>query len=316
MMRRATAQQIPCIAHKKSVGRRLLESWQLYVLLVPTMTYMLLFNYVPMYGLQIAFRDYQVRKGFWGSNWVGWKHFFTFFTSPQFTQLLGNTLRISLTSLLFTFPLPIIMALLINEVKRPTVKRWIQNITYAPYFISTVIMVSILNVFLARSDGLINQAIRAMGGAPMDFLGKPSLFIPIYVISAVWQNTGWSSIIYIAALSGVDLELHDAAQIDGANKLQRIWHINLPCILPTMVIMFVLSCGHIMSVGYEKIYLMQNAINLSLSEVISTYVYKVGLIRVQFSYTTAIGLFNNVVNVALLLLANTLARKLTSVSLF
>ncbi|MGN0764206.1 MAG: ABC transporter permease subunit [Aristaeellaceae bacterium] len=150
----------------------------------------------------------------------------------------------------------------------------------------------------------------------MDFLGRAELFLPIYIISAIWQNTGWSSIIYIAALSGVDLELHDAAQIDGANKLQRIWHINLPCILPTAVIMFVLSCGHIMSVGYEKIYLMQNSINLSVSEVISTYVYKVGLIRVQFSYTTAIGLFNNVINVVLLLAANTLARKLTDVSLF
>lgn len=293
-----------------------MESWQLYVLLIPTMAYMILFNYVPMYGLQIAFRDYQVRKGFWGSPWVGFKHFQNFFSSPQFSQLLTNTLRISLTSLVFTFPLPILMALLINEVRRPRIKRLIQNITYAPYFISTVIMVSILNVFLSKTDGLINQAIRVLGGSPVDFLGQAPLFIPIYVISAVWQHTGWSSIIYIAALSGVDLELHDAAQIDGANKLQRIWHINLPCILPTFVIMFVLSCGHIMSVGYEKIFLMQNSINLSLSEVISTYVYKVGLIKVQFSYTTAIGLFNNVINVVLLLAANTLARKLTDVSLF
>ncbi len=302
--------------HRKTAVKRLLESWQLYVLLLPTMAYMLIFNYVPMYGLQIAFRDYEARSGFWGSTWVGAKHFQDFFSSPQFSQLLINTLRISLTSLVFSFPLPIILALLINEVRNGRLKKGIQNITYAPYFISTVILVSIINVFLSRTDGLINQLIRAMGGSSVDFLGKARLFVPIYVISSLWQHTGWGSIIYIAALSGVDLELHDAAQIDGANLIERIWHINLPCILPTAVIMFVLSCGHIMSVGYEKIYLMQNAINLSVSEVISTYVYKVGLIKVQFSYTTAIGLFNNVINVALLLLSNWMARRLTDVSLF
>ncbi|MBQ4435139.1 MAG: sugar ABC transporter permease [Clostridia bacterium] len=302
--------------HKKPPLRRLMESWQLYVLLLPTMAYMFVFNYVPMYGLQIAFRNYEARSGFWGSTWVGVRHFRDFFSSPQFSQLLINTLRISLTSLVFSFPLPILLALLMNEVKNRRVKKWIQNITYAPYFISTVILVSIINVFLARTDGLINQLLRSMGGESVDFLGKARLFVPIYVISSLWQHTGWSSIIYIAALSGVDLELHDAAQIDGAKLVQRIWHINLPCILPTAVIMFVLSCGHIMSVGYEKIYLMQNSINLSISEVISTYVYKVGLIKVQFSYTTAIGLFNNVINVALLLLSNYMARKLTDVSLF
>ena len=303
-------------ARRKPPLRRLIESWQLYVLLLPTMAYMLLFNYVPMYGLQIAFRNYEARSGFWGSAWVGAKHFQDFFSSPQFSQLLFNTLRISLTSLVFSFPLPILLALLINEVKNRRFKKGIQNITYAPYFISTVILVSIINVFLSKTDGLINQLIRAMGGSSVDFLGKADLFVPIYVVSSLWQHTGWGSIIYIAALSGVDLELHDAAQIDGANLIKRIWHINLPCILPTAVIMFVLSCGHIMSVGYEKIYLMQNAINLSVSEVISTYVYKVGLIKVQFSYTTAIGLFNNLINVALLLLSNWMARRLTDVSLF
>lgn len=302
--------------HKKPPLKRLAESWQLYVLLLPTMAYMLIFNYVPMYGLQIAFRNYEARSGFWGSTWLGVRHFHDFFASPQFSQLLINTLRISLTSLLFSFPLPILLALLINEVRNGRVKKFVQNITYAPYFISTVILVSIINVFLSKTDGLINQLIRAMGGNSVDFLGKAKLFVPIYVISSLWQHTGWGSIIYIAALSGVDLELHDAAQIDGANLIQRICHINLPCILPTAVIMFVLSCGHIMSVGYEKIYLMQNAINLSVSEVISTYVYKVGLIKVQFSYTTAIGLFNNVINVALLLISNYMARRLTDVSLF
>ena len=309
-------QQAVMPTHRKPPIRRLIDSWQLYVLLLPTMAYMLIFNYVPMYGLQIAFRDYAALKGFWGSNWLGIRHFRDFFSSPQFSQLLLNTMRISLTSLVFSFPLPILLALLLNEVKNGKARRFIQNITYAPYFISTVILVSIINVFLSRTDGLINQLIKAMGGTPVDFLGRASLFVPIYVISALWQHTGWNSIIYIAALSGVDLELHDAAQIDGANLVQRIWHINLPCILPTAVIMFVLSCGHIMSVGYEKIYLMQNAINLDVSEVISTYVYKVGLIKVQFSYTTAIGLFNNVINVALLLISNYLARKLTDVSLF
>lgn len=296
--------------------RRLLRSWQLYVLLAPTLIYLFLFNYVPMYGLQIAFRDFAIKKGISGSPWVGWKHFLFFFNSPQFGSLVSNTVKISLYSLLWGFPLPILLALMINEVRFTKLKKVLQNITYAPFFISTVVLVSMLNVFLAKSDGLINQFIAALGGQNVDFLGKASYFRTIYIVSGIWQGMGWNSIIYIAALSGVDLQLHEAAQIDGATRFQRVIHINLPCILPTAVMMFILSCGSIMSVGYEKVYLMQNSLNLSVSEVISTYVYKTGLQKVQYSYTTAIGLFNNVINVVLLLIVNQVARKLSDTSLF
>lgn len=296
--------------------KRLVKSWQLYVLLAPTLIYLFLFNYMPMYGLQIAFRDFYAKKGIIGSPWVGWKHFEFFFNSPQFYTLLTNTILISVYSLLWSFPLPIILALMVNEVRSPRAKKFIQNVTYAPYFISTVVLVSMLNVFLSKGGGLVNQFITAFGGSSIDFLGKQSMFRTIYIASGVWQGTGWSSIIYIAALSGVDPQLHEAAQIDGASRLQRVVHINLPCILPTAVMLFILSCGQIMSVSYEKIYLMQNSLNLSVSEVISTYVYKTGLINTQYSYTTAIGLFNNVINVIVLLIVNYVARKLSDISLF
>lgn len=296
--------------------KRLVKSWQLYVLLAPTLIYLFLFNYMPMYGLQIAFRDFYAKKGIIGSPWVGWKHFEFFFNSPRFYTLLTNTILISVYSLLWSFPLPIILALMVNEVRSPRAKKFIQNVTYAPYFISTVVLVSMLNVFLSKGGGLVNQFITAFGGSSIDFLGKQSMFRTIYIASGVWQGTGWSSIIYIAALSGVDPQLHEAAQIDGASRLQRVVHINLPCILPTAVMLFILSCGQIMSVSYEKIYLMQNSLNLSVSEVISTYVYKTGLINTQYSYTTAIGLFNNVINVIVLLIVNYVARKLSDISLF
>lgn len=295
---------------------RLLKSWQLYVLLAPTLLYLFLFNYVPMYGLQIAFRDFMAKQGIVGSDWVGLKHFLFFFDSPQFPNLMENTIKISVYSLVWSFMPPIILALMINEIANERVKKFLQNVTYAPYFISTVVLVSMLNVFLAKGDGLINQFLGLMGREAFDFLGKTTTFRTIYIASGIWQGMGWSSIIYIAALSGVDLQLHEAAQIDGATRFQRVIHINLPCILPTAVMLFILSCGQIMTVGYEKIYLMQNALNLSVSEVISTYVYKTGLLKVQYSYTTAIGLFNNVINVILLLIVNQIARKLSDISLF
>ncbi len=304
------------LKRKKSLAMRILSSWQLYVLLAPTLIYLFLFNYVPMYGLQIAFRDFAVRKGITGSDWVGLKHFLYFFRSPQFPNLMENTIKISVFSLLWTFPFPIMLALMINEVRREGAKKFLQNVTYAPYFISTVVLVSMLSVFFSKTDGLVNQFIRMFGGSSVDFLGKASIFRSLYIGSGIWQGMGWSSIIYIAALSGVDLQLHEAAQIDGASRLQRVWYINIPCILPTAVMLFILSCGQIMTVGYEKIYLMQNPLNIEVSEVISTYVYKTGLINVQYSYTTAIGLFNNVINIILLLIVNQAAKRIGDISLF
>lgn len=285
-------------------------------MLLPTVVYFILFSYLPMAGVQIAFRDYKAMSGIWNSEWVGMKHFTRFVNSIQFGTLLRNTLRLSLTSLVVGFPLPIIFALLLNEVKATKLKKVIQNITYAPHFISTVVLVGMVTMFLSPSTGMINYFIQALGGEATDFMGKVNAFVPIYVISGLWQNLGWSAIIYVAALSGVDTQLYDAAKIDGANRLQKIWNIDIPAILPTAVTLLILNCGSILSVGYEKTYLLQNSLNLSVSEIISTYVYKVGLINAQYSYTSAIGLFNSVVNVCMLVIVNTVAKKLSDTSLF
>lgn len=290
--------------------------WQLYVLMLPALLYLLIFAYAPMAGVQIAFRDFKFSQGIWGSNWVGLKHFKTFFESIQFSALIKNTLRISLTSLVCGFPLPIFLALLLNECTYKKLKKTVQTLTYAPYFISTVVLVSMLNIFLSESTGLFNNVIRFLGGEGYNFMGSEKTFVPVYVLSGMWQGAGWGSIIYLAALSGVDPQLHEAAEIDGANKLQRIWHVSLPSVLPTIAIMLIMSCGSILSVGYEKVYLMQNTLNQSVSEVISTYVYKIGLVKSQYSYTAAIGLANSVVNVIMLVIVNKIAKRVSEVSLF
>ena len=277
---------------------------------------MLIFQYFPLYGVQIAFRDYMPAKGISGSTWVGLKHFKYFIHLPQFQTLLRNTILISVYSLLWGFPVPIILALLLNEVKVPWFKKLIQNLTYAPYFISTVVIVSMLFNFLSPTNGIVNVLLNKLGIESIDFMGSKQYFRSLYIGSGIWQSTGWSSIIYLGALSGVDPELHEAAQIDGASRLQRIWHINLPCIRPTIVMLLILSLGGILGVGFEKIYLMQNPLNMEVSEVISTYVYKVGIQGAKFSYTTAIGLFNSVINFLLLLIVNKVAKKLTETSLF
>lgn len=301
---------------KKTPVQKILHCWQLYVMLLPTVVYFILFHYLPIAGVQIAFRDYKAMDGIWNSEWVGMKHFIRFVTSVQFKTLLTNTLRLSLTSLVVGFPLPIIFALILNEVRSPKLKKVVQNITYAPHFISTVVVVSMVTLFLSPSTGIINHAIQALGGQATDFMGKADAFVLIYIISEQWQNLGWNAIIYVAALSSVDTQLYDAAKIDGANRLQKIWNIDVPTILPTAVTLLILNCGSILSVGYEKTYLMQNSLNLSVSEIISTYVYKVGLVKAQYSYTAAIGLFNSVINVCLLVIVNTIAKKISDTSLF
>lgn len=304
------------VKSKKTPVQKMLHCWQLYVMLLPTILYFILFHYLPIFGVQIAFRDYNAMKGIWHSDWVGLKHFTRFVTSVQFKTLLTNTLKLSLTSLAVGFPLPIIFALILNEVKSPKLKKVVQNVTYAPHFISTVVVVSMVTMFLSPSTGIINYAFQALGGKTTDFMGKAEAFVAIYVISGQWQNLGWNAIIYVAALSSVDTQLYDAAKIDGANRFQKIWNIDVPTILPTAVTLLILNCGSILSVGYEKTYLMQNSLNLSASEIISTYVYKVGLVNAQYSYTAAIGLFNSVVNVCLLIIVNTIAKKISDTSLF
>ena len=301
---------------KKSILARIIKSWRLYVLLLPALIYIVVFQYGPMYGVQIAFRDYMARKGIWGSNWVGMKHINMFVRSVQFPVLMKNTLILSCETLILCFPFPIILALLLNECDILFLKKAVQNLTYIPYFISTVVMVGMINCFFSQTTGIINQFIVRFGGKAKDFLGDASLFRPMYVLSNIWQTTGWSSVIYLAALSGIDVQLHEAAQIDGASKLQRIWHIDLPGILPTVTLLLILNFGSIMSLGFEKVYLMQNALNLSVSEVISTYVYKTGLLGAKFSYTSAIGLFNSVLNFGLLVIVNAIARRIGETSLF
>lgn len=301
---------------KKALARGISKYWRLYIMLLPALIYFTIFCYLPITGIQIAFRDFSMKEGIYGGAWVGLKHFIRFFQSVQFGVLIKNTLSLSLGTLILTFPAPIILALLLNEAKSPKLKKAVQTLTYAPHFISTVVFVSMIILFLNPSSGIINRIIPLFGGTSKDFMGNEVWFRPVYIISDIWQNCGWSAIIYAAALAGVDQQLHEAAMIDGANRLQRIRHIDIPAIVPTMVILFIMNCGNVMSLGYEKVYLMQNSTNIAASEIISTYVYKVGLMQAQYSYTTAIGLFNSLINLCLLLAVNQIVKKLGNMSLF
>jgi putative aldouronate transport system permease protein len=303
-------------ANKKSALRRFLSSWRLYVCLLPAVVYLFMFNYMPMYGVIIAFKNYRPGSGIWGSSWVGFKHFSQFVNSIQFPILMRNTFLLSAYSLIFGFPIPIALALMLHEVKNLPFKKIVQNATYIPYFISTVVLVAMIINFTSVDIGIINTFIKWFGGEPRDFMGKSEYFRSLYVISGIWQSMGWNSIIYFAALAGVDPQLYEAAEIDGASRLQRIWHINLPGIAPTIIMLFILNCGSLLNVGYEKVFLMQNSLNIDVSEVISTYVYKVGLLGAKFSYTSAIGLFNTVINFALLLIVNFISRRVSDVGLF
>ena len=295
---------------------RIKKNYVLYLFILPSLAYLLIFNYAPLYGIQIAFKNFSAGLGIWGSPWVGFDHFRRFFDSYLFWTLIKNTLTLSLYGLIAGFPIPIILALLLNYSPSTKLKKLVQTTTYAPHFISTVVMVGILMVFLSPRSGVINQFIKVFGGNPVLFMGRADLFSSIYVWSGVWQEAGWASIIYIAVLSNVDQEQHEAAIVDGANKLQRIWHIDLPAIIPTMVILLVLNVGRILSIGFEKAFLMQTDANLAASEIISTYVYKIGIQSAQYSYSTAIGLFNNVINVTILIMINKIAGKLTGSSVW
>ncbi len=286
-----------------------------YLMMLPALIYVLIFCYQPMYGLQIAFKDYKGVYGIVGSPWVGLTHFISFFKGYYFWRLMKNTLILSLYSMLVSFPFPILLALLLNEVT-PKIRKVSQTILYAPHFISTVVMVGMINVMFSPSIGIVNHAIAALGGDRIYFLAQPGVFRHMYVWSGVWQGTGWGAVIYIAALAGVSPELHEAATIDGASRLQRVIHINLPSILPTIMILLIMRIGSLVNVGYEKVYLLQNDLNQEVSEVISTYVYKRGILNTSYSFTSAVGLFNNLINVALLLLANAFSRKATDTSLF
>ena len=314
-MRKMTAEEKR--RHRKNTVKLMKRHWVLYIFLIPALLYLATFNYGPMYGLMIAFKNFKASKGIWGSEWAGLKWFETFFSTPRFLDILKNTLTISLYSLVFDFPLPIILALILNNVKNLKWKKFAQTVTYMPHFISVVVLVSMMSIFFSPNSGMINTLLKYLGGSGETyFMGNAQYFPHMYVWSGIWQSMGWGSIIYIAALAGVDPSLHESAMLDGANKFKRVLHIDLPTIMPTMAIMLIMRCGSIMNIGYEKVYLMQNSLNIATSEVISTYVYKIGLQQQQFSYSTAIGLFNSVVNFILLLIVNKTDDKLSGSSLF
>ena len=305
---------------KKSRGKRrsveVKRHWQLYLMLVLPVTYLIIFAYLPMGGAVIAFKDYSIRGGIWGSEWVGLKHFKNFFTTPDFKNLMTNTLALSLYSLIISFPMPILLALAINEMRGRHYKKVVQMVTYLPYFISTVVLVGIMqNIFSVRT-GLVNNIIMLFGGKAIDFMGKPGLFRSLYVWSGVWQGMGYSAVIYIAALASVDISQTEAAIIDGAGRFARVWNVDIPAIMPTIVIQLILAVGSIMSLGFEKVYLMQNPVNMQTSEIISTFVYKRGLINFQYSYATAVGLFNSVCNMVLIVLANMFSKRVNETSLW
>ncbi|MDR3341261.1 MAG: ABC transporter permease subunit [Treponema sp.] len=296
--------------------RKITKNYELYIFLLPAVILTLCFAYIPIYGVQIAFKNYTPAKGIWASPWVGLEQFYRFFRSYQFKIVITNTLYLSVYGILVGFPLPIILALMMNSMTNtPRFKQVLQTITYMPYFISTVVLVSMVTLFLSP-NGLFGQLSQFFGGTAKNFLADPPVFAHAYIWSGVWQGMGWGSIIYMAALSSIDPSLYEAATVDGASKFQKIVHIDLPCIAPTCIILLILSAGGILNVGFEKAFLMQNNLNLSRSEVINTYIYKVGIQSTQYSFSAAVGLFNNIINFVILTAVNWISRKFSETSLW
>lgn len=294
--------------------KKIVKSLPYYVLILLPLIYLLLFKYYPMLGAQIAFKDYKVRLGIWGSPWIGFEHFVDFFTSGKSWTIILNTLILSVYYLIASFPLAIVLSVCLNECRWAGFKKTVQMVTYMPYFISTVVLVSMILQFTDVSSGIVNQIIVALGGQSTNIMANQGAFRSLYVWTGVWQSTGYSAIVYLAALSGVPMDLYEAAKIDGASKLRRIWSIDLPYIAPTIITLLILNSGSILSVGFEKIYLMQNNFNTPVSEVISTYVYKLGIVNSSFSFSTAVGLFNSVVNLVMLVVVNQAAKRISDVS--
>lgn len=306
---------------KKTVWRKIKQSfsryWQLYLLLAIPVIYVFIFSYIPMAGIQIAFKKFSAREGIWGGKWVGFDYFIKFFSTYKFWQILRNTLVISAYQVIAHIPLPIILALCINCIRNKAYKKTVQMLSYMPHFISTVVMVSMLMQLFNTRSGLIVLMFRAIGIEIGDIFASPAAFPHLFVWSGVWQNAGWGTIIYLAALSSVDPSQHEAAIVDGASRFQRCLYVDLPVIIPTMVILLIMDMGRVMSLGFEKVYLMQNDLNISASEIISTYVYKIGLTgSADYSYSTAISFFNSVVNLILIMLTNVFSKKVSGSGLF
>ena len=300
----------------KSTWEHIRRNWGLYLLMLPAIVIFICFTYLPMYGVIIAFKDFRPAQGIWGSKWAGFKYFTRYFNSYMFTNTILNTLLISLYTLAVTFPLPILLALMCNQMYAKRFKKVFQVSTYLPHFISTVVMCGMIIMFLSPSSGVIPKIMGLVGIKTGDLMGNANAFSGIYVWTEVWQRVGWDSIMYIAALSAIDPQLYEAAEVDGANKWQKIQAIDIPMLVPTMVTLFILRCGSLLGVGFEKVYLLQNDLNISKSEIISTYLYKMGLKSNQYSYSAAIGLFNNVVNFVILILVNQISKRISDTSLF
>ena len=301
----------------KTNVKKTLKAWQLYVLLIPALLWAVIFAYYPMYGVVIAFKDYKIRAGILGSPWADpiLKYFQQFFSTIIALNAIKNTIVISLESLVIAFPIPIIFALLLNQIQGNRIKKTIQTISYAPYFMSNVVVVSIISVFFA-ANGVVNNLVTSAGGKETLFTSLPEWFRTLFIGSNIWQTMGFNAVIFIAALTAISPDYYEAATIDGASRFQRILYIDIPMILPTIILMLILQIGNIMNVGYEKAYLMQNGSNTIVSELISTYVYKVGLQTAQYSFATAVGLFNSVVNFIILVTANFIAKKVSDISIF
>jgi len=302
--------------NKKSRLKQIRNSWQLYVFASLAFIVVFIFAYIPMYGAIIAFKQFRPALGIWGSPWVGFQHFTNFFNSRDFLMLMRNTLNLNIYSLIAAFPMPIILALMLNEAKDGFFKKFTQTVTYAPHFISVVVMAGMTISFLSPSMGIINHIIAFFGFERINFLGQADMFSSIYVWSGIWQSTGWGSIIYLAALAGVDPTLHEAAIMDGASRMKRVWHINLPAIKPTIIILLIMNVGALFSTGFERNFLLQTPLNMYRADVIATYVYRVGLLGGQFSFAAAIGLFNSALNAVLLVVVNAIAKKSTEVGLW
>jgi putative aldouronate transport system permease protein len=301
--------------NKKSRLKRILENYELYLFLLPAIIYFIVFQYVPMYGVLIAFKDFTPSLGILGSPWVGFEHFERFFHSYQFWNLIKNSLGLSIFQLIIGFPMPIIIALLLNQMIHEKYKRFVQTVIYAPHFISIVVLAGMMFVFFS-DKGLINSVVTLFGGKAITFMSEPGWFKPLYIGSGVWQETGWACIVYLAALAGVSPEIHEAATMDGANKWQRILHVDIPAIMPTAIILLILSVGNLMNIGFEKAYLMQTPLNQPAAEIIPTYVYKVGLQQAEYSFGAAVGLFNSIINLILLFIVNKTAKKISGSGLW
>lgn len=301
-----------------SIKKSLKKHWQLYLLLIPVIVYYIVFKYKPMVGVQIAFRDFKLRKGMWASEWVGLKHFVRFFSSYNCASIIGNTLYLGFLSLVFCFPFPVFLALVFNELRSERMKKAMQTITYAPHFISTIVVVGMLMAMCSPSTGIINTLLVNLGvvDEPLYLMGSGKYFRLMYILSGIWKDAGWNAIIFISALAAIDQALYEAAQVDGASRWQQLLHVTLPSILPTIVIMLILESGKVLNIGFEKAYAMQTDLNLSVSEVISTYTYKIGLENLEYDYATAIGLFNSVISFILLIAVNGISKRVTETSLW